>query len=382
MSEPLPSSDFDPLPSSLCSSWKLEQGRVSQWDDWRWQLAHRITTAEEVSELLHLNLQQRRQMAELAATYHISITPYYLSLINLDDPDDPIRKQAIPSWEELAAEGEMDPLNEEGDSPVPGLTHRYNDRALLVSTNFCSVYCRHCTRKRLWRHGEQAKNRFELRQMIEYVRQHEEIRDVVISGGDPLTLPQSRLEFMLRELRAISHVEIIRIGTRIPVVLPQRITPELANMLGKYSPVWLNTQFNHPREVTPEAAEACNRLLRAGVPVNNQSVLLKGINDNVDTMKELCRALLRIKVRPYYLFQCDPVIGAEHFRTPVWKGIEIMEGMRGRMSGLGIPTFVVDGTGGRGKIPLLPNYLLSVSSDTVTLRNYAGEVFQYPNPQW
>jgi lysine 2,3-aminomutase len=391
MAEILVSNDVEPPSGHGKAIGKLEKilstyqtrakKNANQWDDWHWQLAHRITNAAEISTLLHLSPQERLIMAKVSSEYHAAITPYYLSLINFEDPDDPIRKQAIPTPQEMAISGEVDPLNEEGDSPIPGLTHRYKDRALLITTNFCAVYCRHCTRKRLWRFGEQHKGMLEIRRMLKYIRSHEEIKDVIVSGGDPLTLPKKQLEFILKELRSIPHVEIIRIGTRIPVVLPQRITQDLVDMLDKYSPVWLNTQFNHPREVTPEAAWACERLLRAGIPVNNQSVLLRGINDNVEIMKELCRALLSIKVRPYYLFQCDPVIGADNFRTPVWKGMEIMEGLRGRMSGLGIPLYVVDGTGGRGKIPLLPNYLLSVSCNNVTLRNYAGEVFSYPNPQ-
>jgi lysine 2,3-aminomutase len=311
--------------------------------------------------------------------YRLGITPYYLSLIRFDDPDDPIARQSIPSAEEYfgAEDGEDDPLEEEKDMPVPGLTHRYPDRCLMVVTNFCSMYCRHCTRKRIWTLGEAAKTEFELGKMFAYIRRHEEIRDVIVSGGDPLTLPTDRIEYILKNLRKIPHVEIIRIGTRVPVVLPMRIDDALCGVLEKYGPIWLNTQFNHPREITAEARQACDRLLRAGVPVNNQTVLLKGVNDHAEIIRKLNTDLLKAKVRPYYLFQCDMVRGLDHFRTRLSKGIQIMEALRGLTSGLAIPSYVVDVPGGGGKIPLMPNYILSMGEDRTILRNYEGIIVSY-----
>ncbi|MSQ33312.1 MAG: KamA family radical SAM protein, partial [Dehalococcoidia bacterium] len=267
------------------------------------------------------------------------------------------------------------------DSPVPGLVHRYPDRALFVITNICPLLCRHCTRKREWEDGNWVRPKAELDACIDYIRRTKSIRDVIISGGDPLTLSTPRLEEIVKRLRAIDHVEIIRFGTRFPVVLPQRIDDEFCEMVDKYGPIWLNTHFNHPNEVTAEAEKAVRNLLRAGVPVNNQSVLLRGINDSVETQLELVHALMRIRVRPYYLFHADNVRGTEHLRTSVWKGIEIIEGLRGHTSGLAVPTFVVDVPGGGGKIPLQPNYLLSMTDDELVLRNYEGLVFRYRNPR-
>jgi lysine 2,3-aminomutase len=310
------------------------------------------------------------------------VTPYYLSLISPDDPDDPIRKQAIPSVLELTmgAVGLEDPLEEERDSVVPGLVHRYPDRVLVVLTNICPMFCRHCTRKREWWKGGWVRTPAEIGAILEYIREHREVRDVIISGGDPLVLSTRRLEDVISGIRRISHVEIIRIGSRFPVVLPQRIDEELCSMLSRYSPIWFNTHFNHSREITPEAARACERLLRSGVPVNNQSVLLRGVNDTVRAQMELCHGLLRIKVRPYYLFQCDEVQGTEHLRTPVAQGIKIIEGMRGHTSGLAVPTFVVDLPHGGGKVPLQPNYLVREGEREMVFRNYRGELFTYRNP--
>jgi lysine 2,3-aminomutase len=354
-----------------------------QWNDYRWQLSHRITSLQDLSGLRYFSREEAEILTRVTDTYRMSITPYYLSLIRLDDPDDPIARQAIPSPDEYYGMevGEDDPLEEEKDMPVPGLTHRYPDRCLMVVTNFCSLYCRHCTRKRIWPLGETAKTEFEMNKMFHYVKRHEEIRDVIISGGDPLTLPTPRLEFILKGLRKIPHVEIIRIGTRVPVVLPMRIDDELCALLEKYGPIWVNTQFNHPREVTAEARRACDRLLHAGVPVNNQSVLLKGVNDHPEIIRKLNTQLLRAKVRPYYLFQCDMVRGLEHFRTRLSKGIEIMEALRGHTSGLAIPTFVVDVPGGGGKIPLMPNYILSQGEHRTILRNYEGIIVSYEEPR-
>jgi len=290
-----------------------------------------------------------------------------------------LSETAVPMPEEIEIKlGEDDPLDEEDDSPVEGLTHRYPDRVLMYIASFCPVYCRHCTRKREWLEGEYQRTPEELDRMIAYIRENEEIRDVIISGGDPLASPLHKLEYILQNLRAISSIfDVIRIGSRVPVFLPMRINNELTTVLEKYGPIWINTHFNHPNEITPYAEEAVLKLLKAGCPVNNQVVLLKGVNDDLETMKRLLRGLLKIRVRPYYLFHCDPVNGAAHFRTSVWKGIEIIEGLRGHISGLAIPTYVVDAPGGGGKIPLMPNYLLSASDDAVVLRNYEGVIVKY-----
>jgi lysine 2,3-aminomutase len=354
----------------------------SSWNDWKWQFRNRITTIERLGQLLPLSHEERAQIKLVMRRYPLSITPYYLSLINPADPDDPVRKQSVPSIMEItmSAMGFEDPLAEKEDSVVPGLVHRYPDRALMVLTDICPMLCRHCTRKREWRHGGWVRTDAEINAMVDYLRKNTQIRDVIISGGDPLTLSTEHLESIIARVRAIPHIEIIRIGSRFPVVLPQRIDAELCNMLSKYGPIWLNTHFNHPREITPEAAAACDRLLRAGVPVNNQTVLLRGVNDNLETIMSLCHRLLKAKVRPYYLFQCDEVQGTEHLRTPVETGIKIMEGMRGFTSGLAVPTFVVDLVQGGGKVPLQPNYVLSISGEELLLKNYEGQVYRYRNP--
>ncbi len=352
------------------------------WNNWRWQFQHRVTTIEQLAKFLPLSATEEAQIGLVTGRYPMSITPYYLSLINPDDPDDPIRKQAVPSILEmtLGMMGQADPLGEKEDSVVPGLVHRYPDRVLMVLTDICPMLCRHCTRKREWRHGGWVRTSAEVEAMLGYIREHPEIRDVIISGGDPLTLSTPHLESIISRIRAIPHVEIIRIGTRFPVVLPQRIDAELCAMLSRYGPIWLNTHFNHYREITPEAAAACDQLLRSGVPVNNQSVLLRGVNDTVEVQTRLCHGLLKIKVRPYYLFQCDEVEGTEHLRTPVETGIRIIEGMRGHTSGLAVPTFVVDLPHGGGKVPLQPNYVLAQTERELTLRNYQGDLFHYRNP--
>ncbi len=355
----------------------------SDWTNWRWQSQNAIRHPKQLIDLLPLSDSERQAIETLQSQYKVAIPPYYFSLINRFDPQDPIRLQSIPSPQELAGaagvDGEEDPLDEDKDSPVPGLTHRYPDRALLVTTHVCTMYCRFCTRKRatMKRGGWDAVSRDDHR-MIEYVSDHPEIHDVIISGGDPLTLPHEKLAFFVQSLNAIPHLDVIRIGTRVPVTLPQRLDDdELVSILASSEKIWIQTHFNHPREVTPEAKRACDRLRHRGMPVNNHAVLLKGVNDDLETQRSLCRALLRIKVRPYYLFHCDPVIGAGHFRTPVWTGIEIIEGLRGHMSGLGVPTYVVDAPRGGGKIPLMPNYLISAGKDSVVLRNYEGAIVNY-----
>jgi lysine 2,3-aminomutase len=355
----------------------------SAWNDWRWHFRNRITTVNELANFIPLSSEEQSQLKMVTLKYPLSITPYYLSLIDPDDSNDPIRKQAVPSVLEITMGmvGREDPLDEKGDSVVPGLVHRYPDRVLMVLTDICPMFCRHCTRKREWRSGGWVRPPAEIEAMLNYVRQHKAIRDVIISGGDPLTLATPRLEGVISRIRAIKHVEIIRIGTRFPVVLPQRIDHELCSMLSRYSPIWLNTHFNHHHEITQEAAAACDRLLRSGVPVNNQSVLLRGVNDTVAEQMRLCRGLLRIKVRPYYLFQCDEVQGTEHLRTPVETGVSIIEGLRGHTSGLAVPTFVIDLPQGGGKVPLQPNYVVAKKRGELVLRNYQGNLFRYRNPK-
>ncbi len=352
------------------------------WNDWKWHFKNRITTVEQLSKFIPLSGQERAQLELVVTKYPLSITPYYLSLINLDDPEDPVRKQAVPSFAEitLADMGCEDPLEEQRNSVVPGLVHRYPDRVLMVLTDICPMFCRHCTRKREWKHGGWVRPDADIERMLVYIRNNKKVRDVIISGGDPLTLSTHRLESVISKLRQIEHVEIIRIGSRYPVVLPQRIDQELCDMLSRYGPIWLNTHFNHPNEITPESAAACDRLLRAGVPVNNQTVLMRGINDTLETQLALCHGLLKIKVRPYYLFQCDEVQGTEHLRTPVETGIKIIDGMRGHTSGLAVPAFVIDLPGGGGKVPLQPNYLLSHNDEQLILRNYQGHIFKFRNP--
>jgi lysine 2,3-aminomutase len=354
----------------------------SLWNDWKWQFRNRITRLEQLAQFIPLSAEEQAQLRLVTMRYPLSVTPYYLSLINPDDPDDPIRKQAIPSPMEMTmgSMGLEDPLDEKKDTVVPGLVHRYPDRVLLVFTDICPMFCRHCTRKREWQNGGWVRSPAEVDAMLDYIGQHKAVRDVIISGGDPLTLSTRHLENIIGRLRNIKHVEIIRIGTRFPVVLPQRIDNELCSMLAKYGPIWLNTHFNHVREITPEAAEACDRLLRSGVPVNNQSVLLRGINDSVEAQTGLCHGLLKIKVRPYYLFQCDEVQGTEHLRTPVETGMKIIEGMRGHTSGLAIPTFVIDLPQSGGKVPLQPHYVLAQTEGELVLRNYEERVFHYRNP--
>jgi len=351
-----------------------------QWDDWRWQSQNAIRSVRQLRELLPFTPEELEAIGALEAEFKMAIPPYYFSLINCDDQNDPIRLQSVTSPLEADTSFELeDPLEEDKDSPVPGITHRYPDRALMVTTHVCTMYCRFCTRKRatMVRGGWDSISRDDER-MIEYIRSHREIRDVIVSGGDPLTLPYSKLKYFLNSLRDIPHVDVIRVGTRVPTTLPQKLfDSELIDILAGAEKVWIQTHFNHPREITPEVARVCKSLLKAGMPLNNHTVLMKGVNDNLETMRHLMRSLLRVKIRPYYLFHCDPVTGAGHFRTSVWKGLEIMEGLRGHMSGLAIPTYVVDSPHGGGKIPLMPNYLVSASDDAVVLRNFEGMLVRY-----
>jgi len=354
----------------------------TNWNDWKWQFRNRVTSVDELARLIPLSTKEQAQLKLVTTKYPLSVPPYYLSLFDIDNPDDPLRKQALPSFHELglAGMGVEDPLEEQKDTAVPGLVHRYPDRVLMVLTDLCPMLCRHCTRKREWQYGGWVRTTDEIEAMLDYIRMNRSIRDVIISGGDPLTLSTQRLEQVISELRRIEHVEIIRIGTRFPVVLPQRIDDELCAMLSKYGPLWVNTHFNNSKEITPESARACDRLLRAGVPVNNQAVLLRGVNDTVEEHTRLCQGLLKIKVRPYYLYQCDEVRGTEHLRTPVEAGIRIIEGMRGHTSGLAIPTFVIDLPHGGGKVPLQPDYMLMRKDGELILRNYKYQLFRYRNP--
>jgi lysine 2,3-aminomutase len=353
-----------------------------QWTDWKWQFRNRITTLAELERFFPLTADDRAALKEVLHEFRMGITPYYLSLIEPGNPRDPMWIQSIPTVDEFLNSriGEEDPLAEDQFSPVPGITHRYPDRCLFISTNSCALYCRYCTRKRIMEEGEAPLPKSALDAMIDYIARTPTIRDVVVSGGDPLTFSTARIEELLARLRAIPHLEIIRLGSRVPVTLPQRITPELCAVLEKYGPIWINVHFNHPREVTREAEIACDRLIRCGIPLNNQAVLLRGVNDDPVVIKSLVHALMRIKVRPYYLYHCDPVRGAHHFRTTVAKGLEIIESLRGHTSGLAVPTYVIDAPGGGGKIPIQPQYMLAYEQGRAILRNFQGRIFQYDDP--
>lgn len=354
-----------------------------QWDDWQWQVQNRIATLEDLKEVVNLTNEEEEGVAKSLEILRMGITPYYAMLMDKDDATCPVRMQAIPTIAEthMSANDMEDPLHEDGDSPVPGLTHRYPDRVLLLITDMCSMYCRHCTRRRFAGAQDDVMPLDRIDKAIEYIANTPGVRDVLLSGGDCLLVSDDRLEYIISKLRAIEHVEIIRLGSRTPVVLPQRITPNLVNMLKKYHPVWLNTHFNHSKEVTPETKEACRLMADAGIPLGNQSVLLRGVNDCVHTMRKLVHNLVMMRVRPYYIYQCDLSMGIEHFRTPVAKGIEIIEGLRGHTSGYAVPTFVVDAPGGGGKIPVMPQYLISQSADKVVLRNYEGVITTYAEPE-
>ncbi len=353
-----------------------------EWNDWHWQLANRITDVDTLKKVILLTPEEEEGIRSCLDTLRMAITPYYASLMNPNDPGCPIRRQAVPTSRELyrAASDMLDPLAEDTDSPTPGLTHRYPDRVLLLVTDQCSMYCRHCTRRRVAGVHDHSLPREQVEKALDYIRKTPQVRDVLISGGDGLLIADKQLEWLLKSLREIPHVEIIRIGTRTPVVMPQRITPELVSMLKKYHPLWINTHFNHPQEVTEEATVALARLADAGIPLGNQSVLLRGVNDCLGVMKALVHALVKNRVRPYYIYQCDLSQGIEHFRTSVSKGIEIIEGLRGHTSGFAVPTFVVDAPGGGGKIPVMPQYLISQSPDRVVLRNYEGVIATYAQP--
>ncbi len=352
-----------------------------KWNDWRWQMSNRLNSADEFDKVIPLTESERKAL-DTKGLFRVDITPYFASLINPDDPDDPIRRQVVPRAEEIVPFTGMmeDSLAEDRHSPVPGLVHRYPDRVLMLVTTQCASYCRYCTRSRIVGDPSATFSRADFEAQIDYLKRTPQVRDVLLSGGDPLILAPRLLDELLGRLREIEHIEIIRIGSRVPVFLPQRITNEFCDTLAKYHPLWINIHVNHPSEISQELADACDRLSRAGVPLGNQSVLLAGVNDCVHIQRQLVQDLVRIRVRPYYLYQCDLVDGAGHFRTPVAKGIEIIEGLRGHTSGYAVPTFVVDAPGGGGKIPLMPNYLVSMSDHKIILRNYEGYITTYEEP--
>ena len=352
-----------------------------KWNDWRWQLSHRLNTVEDFEKLFPLTESEKKAL-QSDHLFRVDITPYYASLIDPDDPNDPVRRQVVPTAEEIVPFTGMmeDSLAEDMHSPVAGLVHRYPDRVLMLVTTQCATYCRYCTRGRIVGDPTATFSREEFERQIDYLKRTPQVRDVLLSGGDPLVLAPKILEELLTRLREIPHIEIIRIGSRVPVFMPMRITSELTDMLKQFHPLWLNIHVNHPNEISAELAEACDKLSSAGIPLGNQSVLLRGINDCVNIQRKLVQSLVRIRVRPYYLYQCDLVEGAGHFRTPVSKGIEIIEGLRGHTSGFAVPTYVIDAPGGGGKIPVMPNYLISASDHKVVLRNYEGFITTYEEP--
>jgi len=358
---------------------------LADWNDWEWQMRNRLTNMQALSSVLQLSEEERTAIRNNRGSLRACVTPYYASLLDPADPTQPLRRTVVPVTKEYArasCESE-DPLGEEGTSPVPGIVHRYPDRVLFLVTDRCATHCRYCTRSRMVgkSDGKSSNGPRGWDRAIAYIQSNPSIRDVLVSGGDPLTLPDDTLERLLGRLRSIPHVEIIRIGTKAPVVLPQRITPALTRMLKRFHPLWISIHFTHPDEVTTEVSHACARLADAGIPLGSQTVLLSGINDDVETMKRLLQGLLRIRVRPYYLYQCDPIPGSSHFRTPVQKGLEIIRGLRGHTTGYAVPTYVIDAPGGGGKIPLLPNYVSSADEEVLTLTNYEGRTFTYPDPQ-
>ncbi len=354
---------------------------AEKWNDWRWQLSHRLNSIQDFEKVLKLTDSERRALGT-SGLFRVDITPYFASLIDPEDPNDPIRRQVVPTDAEIVPFTGMmeDSLAEDQHSPVPGLVHRYPDRVLMLVTTQCASYCRYCTRARIVGDASATFSRAEFEMQIDYLKKTPQVRDVLLSGGDPLVLAPKVLEELLTRLREIPHIEIIRIGTRVPVFMPMRVTTELTDMLQKFHPLWMNIHINHPNEISLELAEACDRLTRAGIPLGNQSVLLAGINDCPHIQRQLVHDLLRIRVRPYYLYQCDLVEGAGHFRTPVAKGIEIMEALRGHTTGFAVPTYVVDAPGGGGKIPVGPNYLISMSDHKIILRNFEGFITTYEEP--
>jgi len=354
----------------------------AQWNDYHWQLANRLTTVADFEQVLNLTPELRADLEACMGKFRVSVTPYYASLIDPDDALDPVRMQAVPTPAELIVHPEeaKDALQEDFDSPVPHITHRYPDRVLFTITEMCSMYCRHCTRRRHVGSHEQAVPQAEIDNAIRYIERSPEVRDVLLSGGDPLVLADDKLEEIIARVRAIDHVEIVRIGSRVPVVCPQRVTPELCAMLKKYHPLFLNTHFNHPKEFTEDSIRACAMLADAGIPLGNQTVLMRGVNDCANVMKRLVHKLLMARVKPYYFYQCDLAEGTAHFRTSVAKGIEIAESLRGHTTGLAVPTYIIDAIGGGGKTPVMPQYMISQAPGEVILRNYEGVISKYTEP--
>lgn len=361
----------------ICSLWPDVTEEL--WENWLWQVENRITRIEQLKELLQLTPEEEKGIQGVHGRLSMAITPYFASLLDPQRSNCPLRRQSVPSAEEFYASPYdlLDPCGEDKDSPVPGIVHRYPDRVLLLATDQCATYCRHCTRRRLIDPQEHIISPDKLETAYDYIKSNRKIRDVLISGGDPLMLNDEMLEKILAAIRQIPHVELLRIGTRLPVTLPQRITPELTNMLKKYAPLWISIHFNHPKEVTKRTKTACDMLVDNGIPLGSQTVLLKGINDRPYIMKKLMHELLKIRVRPYYIYQCDLARGIAHFRTSISVGINIMEKLRGYTSGYAVPTYVVDGPGGGGKIPVAPNYVISQGKDSFVLRNYEGNIYTY-----
>jgi lysine 2,3-aminomutase len=357
--------------------------KTAEWNDWRWQNRNRIRTLEQLERIIEVTDEERAAIERHQGPLPVGVTPYYMSLVDPRNAAQGLRRTTIPTLAEFTRTPgeEEDPLGEDSSSPVPGLVHRYPDRVLLLVTNFCSVYCRYCTRARLvGASGERALRKADIDRAIEYIAATPAVRDCLISGGDPLSLDEERLEYVLARLRAIPHLEFIRIGTKQPIVQPMRVTPALTKMLRRYHPLWMSLHFTHPDEVTPEVAEACGRLADAGIPLGSQTVLLKGVNDDAARLKRLFHSLLKIRVRPYYLYQCDPISGSSHFRTTVDQGLELIGQLRGYTTGYAVPNYVVDAPGGGGKIALLPDSIVGREGDDLLLRNYAGEQCRYPDP--
>jgi lysine 2,3-aminomutase len=356
---------------------------ATEWGDWRWQMRHAVKSLEALERYVPLTADERAGVQETQAIFRMGISPYYLSLIDPEHPFCPVRMQSIPARAEARVRpGELsDPLGEDKTRPEEAIVHKYPDRVLFLALDTCSVYCRHCTRRRITKGGEAELSKEQMRRGIEYIRRHPEVRDVLISGGDPFLLTEARLEELLAPLSEIPHVEMIRIGTRIPVCLPMRVTDALARTLRRYAPVYVVTHFNHPKEITPEAREACERLVDHGVPVENQAVLMRRLNSDARIIKELSHRLLRIRVRPYYLHQMDVAEGCEHLRTPIAKGIEILEQLRGHTTGLAVPHLAVDLPGGGGKVTLQPDYVVERGTEQTVFRNFKGERYAYPEPE-
>jgi lysine 2,3-aminomutase len=352
-----------------------------KWNDWRWQLSHRLNSLEDLQQIVHLTPEEVDGLSA-EDKFRVDVTPYFASLIDPDDALCPVRQQIIPKGREFSTFTSMmeDSLAEDAHSPVPGLVHRYPDRVLMLVTTQCASYCRYCTRSRIVGDPTATFSKNEFEAQIAYLKRTPQVRDVLLSGGDPLTLKPALLDWLLGRLREIPHIEIVRIGSRVPVFLPQRINQEFAEMVRKHHPLWINIHVNHPKEITPELATACDRMADAGIPLGNQAVLLAGINDSVHIQRQLVQELVMMRVRPYYLYQCDLVEGAGHFRTNVSKGIEIIEGLRGHTSGFAVPQFIVDAPGGGGKVPINPNYLLTQSPERVVIRNFEGYITTYAEP--